>query len=70
MNVDRLHTFTRHKFGPWKKKVLIIVKYLYGLKSSSAMWNHKFSEIIRDMGFKTCLSDFDLWIRGHRDHYE
>jgi len=51
-------------------KISIIVKALYDLKSSGAMWHQKLSDNLRDMGFRFCHADSDLWMRDRGDHYE
>ena len=35
-----------------------------------AMWHQKFSDNLRDMGFRFCHADSDLWMRDRGDHYE
>ena len=67
---EKVYTISGQEFIPWKLNTLIIVKALYGLKSSSFMWHHKFFENIRDMGFHPCYADFDLWIRDRGNYYE
>ena len=51
-------------------KILVIVKALYGLKSSGAMWHQKLADNLREMGYTPCEADYDFWIRGRDDHYE
>ena len=34
------------------------------------MWHQKFSKSLRDMGFRPCLADSDLWMRDASDYYE
>jgi hypothetical protein len=42
---------------------VIIVRAIYGLKSSGAAWHAKFSETLRDMGFLPSYADLDVWYR-------
>jgi Reverse transcriptase (RNA-dependent DNA polymerase) len=49
---------------------LVIVKALYGLKSSGANWWEVLADVLRQMGFKPCKADRDIWMRQVRDHYE
>lgn len=58
------------EFGELEGCLLIIVKALYGLKSSGARFHDKLADTLRDMGFKQCLADADLWMREQEDHYE
>ncbi len=67
---EKVYTIAGQEFGPWKGKVIIIVKALYGMKSSGAMWHQNFSDNMRDLGFRPCKADFDLWIRTTNGHHE
>lgn len=44
-------------------KVCVIVRALYGLKSSGAAWRSHFANDLRDMGFTSTLADPDVWLR-------
>ena len=44
--------------------ILVIVKALYGLKSSGLRWHERFSEVLRDMGFFPCPAEPDIWMRA------
>jgi hypothetical protein len=46
-----------------KGKVVIIVKALYGLKSSGAAWRAHLAEVLHDMGYQSSLADPDVWFR-------
>ena len=52
--------------GPDKGKILVVVRALYGLKSSSAAWRADLAQALRDMGFKSSYADPDVWIRAAR----
>jgi len=67
---ELVYAIAGQEFGPWQGKILIIVKALYGLRSSGAMWHLKFSDYLRGRGFRLCYADFDLWMRHRGDHYE
>ena len=58
-----VYTIAGQKLGAWQGKTLIIIKSVYVLKSSGAMWHQKFSDNLRDLGFCPCYEDFDLWMR-------
>ena len=42
---------------------MLVIRALYGLKSSGARWHKKLAASLRDMGFKVCKADYDFWIR-------
>ena len=49
---------------------LIVVKALYGLRTSGKSWHLKFSDTLRDMGFVPCKADPDVWMREKNDIWE
>ena len=67
-----LESYTREKVwvigGPelheLKDHVLIIVKSLYGLKSSGLRWHERFADVLRDMGFTPSIAEPDIWMRA------
>ena len=73
-----LEAFTKEKvcfkagpsFGELEGHLLIIVKALYGLRTSGASWHQRFADTLRDMGFKPCKADPDVWMRDCMTHYE
>ena len=50
--------------------ILIIHKALYGLRSSGQRWHERFADCLRDMGFKPCKAEPDIWMRKSIDKYE
>jgi hypothetical protein len=50
--------------------VLVIIKALYGLKSSGARWWEVLADVLRQMGFKPSRAEKDIWMRANGDHYE
>ena len=49
---------------------MIIVKALYGLRTSGARFHERFADTLRDLGFTPCINEPDLWLRDAGDHYE
>jgi len=61
---EKVHTTAGPEFGLNNVgKTVIVVRAMYGLKSSGAAWHAKFSETLRGMGFKPCLADPDVWMK-------
>ena len=58
------------EFGKNEGRYMIVVRALYGLKSSGAMWHRKLAENLRDMGFRPSKADYDLWMRQRQYHWE
>ena len=52
------------EFGPARQgKFLIIVKALYGLRTSGKMWHIRFAECLKAEGFEPCKAEPDVWLR-------
>jgi hypothetical protein len=47
-------------------KHVMIVRALYGLKSSGAAWRSHLANTLRSLGFTSCLADPDVWYRAAR----
>ena len=58
------------ELGPLAGHTLVIVKALYGLRSSGARYHEKFADTLRDMGFFPSKADPDVWMKDCHDHYE
>ena len=54
-----------YAFGDLEVCIVIIVKALYGLCSSSERWHSHFSNTLRSFHFKPTRFDKDIWIRQH-----
>ena len=61
---EKIFTVCGPEFGPdHVGKVAVIVRSLYGLKSSGAAWRSHMAQTMRDIGFRMCLADNDVWMR-------
>jgi hypothetical protein len=67
---ERVYIVAGPEFGALAGRTLVIVKALYGLRSSGLCWHQRFSDVMRSMGFSQCKSDSDIWMRARGDHYE
>ena len=70
--IEKVYTIAGPEWAPLGMvgMYLIIIKALYGLKSSGAMWHLKLADNLREMGFQSCQADCDFWYREMEDHYE
>ena len=50
--------------------ILIIIKALYGLRTSGARFHEKFADTLMSMGFTPCYADPDVWLKDCLTHYE
>ncbi len=61
---EQVHTTAGPEFGPTRQgQTVIIVRAMYGLKSSGAAWHTQLSETLYCMDFKPSLADPDVWYR-------
>ena len=58
------------EFGELEGHTLVIVKALYGLKSSGKCWHDRLFEVLWDIGFRPSKAEADIWLRPAGDHYE
>ncbi|MGL5917965.1 MAG: reverse transcriptase domain-containing protein, partial [Cetobacterium sp.] len=50
---------------------LVVVRALYGLKSSGLRWHELFADVMREMGFFPSKADYDIWMKEiDGDHYD
>jgi hypothetical protein len=61
---EKVHMTAGPELGPNRiGQAVIIVRALYGLKSSGAAWQAKFSETLHGLNFKPTIADPDIWYR-------
>src|SRR5687768_17345049 len=58
------------EFGPLAGHLLIIIRALYGLRSSGARWHDKLSDILRQEGYTPCRTEPDIWMQPKGELYE
>ena len=70
--IEKVYTIAGPEWAPLglTGMILIIIKALYGLKSSGAMWHQKLADNLHEMGFLPCQADCDFWYRPEGNHYE
>ena len=51
------------EFGSEKGYIFLIVRALYGSKSSGAYWRDKLAETLNSIGYSSTQSDHDIWIK-------
>jgi hypothetical protein len=67
---EKVYIVAGNEFGIREGRTLIIVKALYGLRSSGLRWWERFSAILADLGFVPSKAEDDIWMRDKGDHYE
>ena len=61
---ERVYTIAGPEFGGTNVgRPVLIVRALYGLKSSGARWRDHMAQTLRDGGFQSCLADPDVWMK-------
>jgi hypothetical protein len=60
---EKCYTISGPEFGPNNEgRPVLIVRALYGIRSSGARWRDHLTETIRKIGFASCLADGDVWL--------
>ena len=67
---EKVYIMGGPEFGALEGHTLVIVKALYGLRSSGLCWHQRFADVMRALGFLQCRSDNDIWMHSCGDHYE
>jgi Reverse transcriptase (RNA-dependent DNA polymerase) len=61
---ERVHTICGPEFGPeLRGRIAVIVKALYGLKTSAFAWRSHLAETLQELGYSSCVADNDVWMR-------
>ena len=60
---EKVWTVAGTEFGSEKGKIMIIVRALYGLKSSGAAFRSFLAETLDGLGYKPSYADPDVWMR-------
>ena len=60
---EKLYTTLGEEFGDDKGKIALIQRALYGLRTSGAAYRSYFANVLRELGFESCLVDADVWMR-------
>ena len=58
------------EFGELEGHLMVIVKALYGLKTSGARYHARSAEVLQGLGFVPSKADDDVWMKDCGDHYE
>ena len=67
---ERNYIIAGPEFGQLEGHYLIIVKALYGLRTSGLRWHERFADCLRNEGFLPCKAEPDIWMRLNGDLYE
>ena len=57
---EKVYVITGPEFGDEAGRIALVVRALYGLKSSGAAWHAHFANTLTDLGFLPCRSDPDV----------
>ena len=67
---EKVAFYAGPEFGELEGHLLVIVKALYGLKSSGKRWHDRLFDVLRGMGFTPSKAEEDIWMQDMGDHYE
>jgi hypothetical protein len=66
--LEKVYSRAGPEFGDREDSVLILVKALYGLRSSSRAFRRHFADFLRSLGFRPTRYDRDVWMRLREEH--
>jgi Reverse transcriptase (RNA-dependent DNA polymerase) len=59
----KVYTLASKEFGPEKEgKIVVIMRALYGLRSSGRAWRDHMAATLWDSGYSSCKADPDVWM--------
>jgi len=61
---EKIWTIAGKEFGSDEGSVMLIVRALYGLKTSGVAWRSTFAQKLIDMGYKSSRADPDIWLQA------
>ena len=65
---EKLYFYAGDEWKADKGRVVVIVRALYGLKSSALMWRNHLADVLGNfMGFSSSLADPDVWYKPETD---
>jgi hypothetical protein len=67
---EKVYIVAGPEFGDRQGHILIIIKALYGLRTSGARFHEKFADTLTAMTFFPCFADPDVWMKDCGTHYE
>jgi Reverse transcriptase (RNA-dependent DNA polymerase) len=69
---EKVYTICGPEFGDFAGSIAVIVKALYGLKSSGFAWHLHLAETLLPLGFTMCVADNDVLMHAatHKDGTE
>jgi Reverse transcriptase (RNA-dependent DNA polymerase) len=68
--LERVCIIAGPEFDALQGHNLVIVKALYGLRSSGLRWHERFADCLRNEGFFPCKAEPGIWMKAKGDHYE
>jgi Reverse transcriptase (RNA-dependent DNA polymerase) len=66
---EKVYMVCGPEFGHYRGRYGVIVKALYGLRSSGHAWRAHLAETLRTLEFRMCLADNDVWMRRATDDH-
>ncbi|MGH3053464.1 MAG: reverse transcriptase domain-containing protein, partial [Gaiellaceae bacterium] len=60
---EKVYAIAGPEFGEFQGRAVVLVRALYGLKSSGASWHDHLADKLRDLEFSPSRGDPDVWLR-------
>ena len=65
---EKVYIIAGPEFGEREGHTLIIVRALYGLRTSGLRWHERLADVLRNEGFFLSKAETDIWMRDKGDH--
>ena len=65
--LEKVYSRAGPEFGDCHDSIMVLMKALYGLRSSSRTFCGHFADFLRSMGFHSVHYDHDVWMQMHED---
>jgi hypothetical protein len=70
LTAEKVYIIAGLKFGEVEGHSLVIIKALYGLRSSGSRWHDRFAYCMSELGFFPWKTEPDIWMRKSENAYE
>jgi Reverse transcriptase (RNA-dependent DNA polymerase) len=67
---EKIYFIAGAEFGELEGHTFVIVKALYGLRTSGLRWHERFADCLREMGFFPSKAESDTWMRLSSNSYD
>ncbi|MGH3055959.1 MAG: reverse transcriptase domain-containing protein, partial [Gaiellaceae bacterium] len=67
---EKVYAIAGPEFGEYNGRIVLLLRALYGLKTSGNKWHMHFADSLRSIGFKSSVVDPNMWLKRVDTWYE